>query len=724
MTAVLAASVSRVTTLSPRTAAAGGPGKLGVVVVNYGSSALLRRNLAAAGALGEDVVVVVVDNRSTEAEAGAVAELAGARGWELLALPDNQGFGVATNAGIARARELGCTTFCCLNPDAVVAPEVLAELRRASLADPAALLAPRLVDSSGATVFSGSTVGLRDGRTGSPTGRARSRGPVEEWVTGACLVISAQMVDRTGGYAEDYFLYWEDVDLSHRVLAAGGRVVVRDDLVAVHDEGGTQEERRGRAKSVLYYRYNARNRLLFAARNLDRRSILGWLVRTPVVSWEILVRGGRRQLLQSPRPLLAVVRGSVAGVLLALAALVRPGARPTPGRPPLLVAHPGAELYGSDRVLLESVAALTRDFAVTVALPSDGPLVAELEAVGARVVRCRMPVLRKAALRPAGALRLLADGLLGLVPAFRLVRRSGAAGVYVNTLTIPSWVVLARLARRRVVTHVHEAERAAPTLMRRAMSLAPALSHRVVVNSRFSLDVLTEVAPRLGGRSTVVYNGVRGPADVAPARPELTGAVRLLFVGRISPRKGPQVAVEMLRLLTERGVDARLTLLGSVFPGYEWFDEELRALVRDAGLTDRVDFPGFRPDIWPVVAEADVVLIPSVADEPFGNTAVEAVLAARPLVVSATSGLREAAAGYASAQAVDPTRPELWAQAVQEVVADWDRFRTAAVEDAAEARRRHAPERYQQLLAEVVLDASTAGTRRAERAEPAVQPAP
>jgi glycosyltransferase involved in cell wall biosynthesis len=369
----------------------------------------------------------------------------------------------------------------------------------------------------------------------------------------------------------------------------------------------------------------------------------------------------------------------------------------------MLVVHPGAELYGSDRVLIESVAAFAARTDVVVALPQDGPLAAALTAHGARVVTCPMPVVRKAALRPRGAIRLLADAVRGLVPAIRLIRRHGGDGVYVSTITIPTWLLLARVLGRPAVCHVHEAERSAPRVLRWALSLAPRTARTVLVNSRFSLDVLTEVAPRLRDRCTVVYNGVPGPLDPPPARAQVSGPVRLLFVGRLSPRKGPQVAVDALDDLVRRGFDARLQLLGAVFEGYEWFESELRARVADRGLTDRVEFLGFRPDIWPVLEEADVVLIPSVADEPFGNTAVEAVLAARPLVVSTTSGLREAAAGYASAQAVDPARPDLWADAVQRVLGDWPRFRAQAEDDAAEARRRHAPEVYRRTVGRLVL---------------------
>ena len=374
------------------------------------------------------------------------------------------------------------------------------------------------------------------------------------------------------------------------------------------------------------------------------------------------------------------------------------------GRDRLLVVHPGAELYGADRVLLESATALATRFDVTVALPGPGPLAGMLEARGLRVVRCRMPVLRNAAMRPRGALRLLADAVLGAVPALRLIRRYGPAGVYVNTLTLPSWPLLARLAGSPSLCHVHEAEESAPRILRRAMALCPALADRVVVNSRFTLDVLADVAPRLRRRSAVVYNAVQGPEVVRPARVREDGRLRLLYVGRLSPRKGPQVAVAVLRELLARGLDARLVLVGSVFEGYEWFHAELRQAVETADLADRVEFAGFRSDVWPCLADADVVLVPSVAEESFGLTTVEAVLAARPLVVSDTSGLREAAAGYAAVQRVPPGAVAEWADAVQRVAAGWDTVRQAALDDAREARRRHAPERYRdELVAQVQL---------------------
>src|SRR3712207_3946068 len=99
----------------------------------------------------------------------------------------------------------------------------------------------------------------------------------------------------------------------------------------------------------------------------------------------------------------------------------------------LLVVHPGAELYGADRMVLQTVTALVgTGRTVTVALPGEGPLVTRLTALGVRVERCRMPVLRRSALRPAGMWRLFREAVAGLWPAVRLIR--AAEAVYVSTL--------------------------------------------------------------------------------------------------------------------------------------------------------------------------------------------------------------------------------------------------------------------------------------------------
>ena len=374
-----------------------------------------------------------------------------------------------------------------------------------------------------------------------------------------------------------------------------------------------------------------------------------------------------------------------------------------PGDGAILIAHPSADLYGSDRVMLETVDALVAaGRRVVVSVPSDGPLVAEIERRGATVDYCSSPVLRKSALRPLGMIKLIVETARSVPRSIGVIRRSGAGLVFVNTVTVPLWIPVARLIRRPVICHVHEAEASAPKVLKLAIALPLLLANRLIVNSRFSLDVLTSSVRRLGRKATVVLNAVPGPATVTAGRESVQGPLRVLFIGRLSPRKGPDVAMKALALLQSRGVDVHLELLGAPFPGYEWFETELRDFARDRNLLEYSTFHGFRSDVWPLIQAVDLVVVPSVKDEPFGNTAVEAVLAARPVVVSATSGLREATDGYASAQQVQPGDPAALAEAIERVSMKWSWYRQQALADADIAADRHAPRTYGAQVCRIV----------------------
>jgi len=86
-----------------------------LVVVSFGSHALLELNLAATAA-ATDATVVVVDNFSDERERSAIRILAAEHGWQLVEAP-NDGFGAGVNAGARQGIAMGCDVVVVLNPD-------------------------------------------------------------------------------------------------------------------------------------------------------------------------------------------------------------------------------------------------------------------------------------------------------------------------------------------------------------------------------------------------------------------------------------------------------------------------------------------------------------------------------------------------------------------------------------------------------------------------------
>lgn len=289
--------------------------RVAIVVVNYGSDQLIADNMGSLPAAD----VVLVDNWKSTADRERARALAGDRGWHLVETDENLGFGGGVNAGVRAAAQAGHDAVILLNPDARLDPAAVETMTAALRADPMALISPTILDSHGHPYYGGYAVRLASGLMKRVEDVQSPPEGTASWISGACMGFTTALHELVGGYDESYFLYWEDVDFSIRASRAGAQLRVLTEATAIHDEGGTQETRRGRAKSLLYYRYNTRNRLLFAARLLPTAALLSWMVQTPRTSYLVLMQGGKRQLLYSRRPLWAVLRGSLEGLALAAA---------------------------------------------------------------------------------------------------------------------------------------------------------------------------------------------------------------------------------------------------------------------------------------------------------------------------------------------------------------------------------------------------------------------
>lgn len=663
-----------------------------VVVVSYGSHGLLDRYLSETST-DSAADVIVVDNWSGSAERTAVRTLARDRGWSLVEMPVNAGFGAGANAGVARARERGADVVVLLNPDLAISADTVHELAKIASDSPRTVVAPVITRPDGSVWSAG---GALDLRRGTATSR-RDPGP-PAWISGACLATSVEFFEELGGFDPRYFLYWEDVDLSWRVREAGGRLMVRDDLTAVHLVGGTQTTAPEGGKSNLYRYHVTRGRLLFASLHLGRARAARWLLSSPAYALEVSLRGGGRALLRAPWTALAALAGTLAGA----ARLVAGPRRQHDGRPRVVIAHPSPDLYGSDRQMLETVTGLAeRGWAVTVAMPTDGPLSPLVRQAGGEVALLSTPVLRKALLSPHGLVRLAVGSAAASIRLARWLRASGADVLLVNTVTIPPWLAAARLARVPALCHIHEAEDGSSLLLR-ALATPLYLARRLVFNSEAARAAVLSRTPRLAARSTVIHNGVPGPSDEPlPAR-HLDGSPwRLVLVGRLSPRKGVDVALAATARLRHQGLDVELRVCGTAYAGYEWYQHELEQRAQEPDLAGRVTFAGYVHPTWPELAAAHVVLVPSRA-EPFGNTAVEGMLARRAVVASAVQGLAEVLDNGRTGLLVAPGDDAALAGAVARLVQDAELLAELADRAREDAMSRFSVQRYRSEIVAAV----------------------
>jgi GT2 family glycosyltransferase len=221
---------------------------LTVIIVNYnGWPDVLRllESLTAASPYASGACeVVVVDNAS---QAPTPLELTRPRfGVRLVARRDNGGFAVGVNAGWHQARS---PWLLVLNPDVVVAAGLLERVvARAEQFENDPRGAPGIV-GFGLRNGDGShqpSVGAfpslartfweqlipRSRRKYQAGWKIRS-GPVD-WVTGACVLLNARMLEDLGGMDEDFFLYYEEVALCRSAHARGWRVEYDPGVAVVH----------------------------------------------------------------------------------------------------------------------------------------------------------------------------------------------------------------------------------------------------------------------------------------------------------------------------------------------------------------------------------------------------------------------------------------------------------------------------------------------------------
>lgn len=209
--------------------------RLSVVIVTHDSRGAVERTLPALSAeLRDGDEVIVVDNASGDGTPEAVERLA--PGATIVETGANLGFAAACNVG---AEAASGDLLVLLNPDAAPQPGFRDAIER-PLADGRGWSAwMGLVSAEG-----GRVVNTRGGVVHF-TGIAWAGGagePIAEplagevgFASGACLAIPLATWRAAGGMPAEFFLYYEDVDLSLRLRLAGERVGIEPAARVDHD---------------------------------------------------------------------------------------------------------------------------------------------------------------------------------------------------------------------------------------------------------------------------------------------------------------------------------------------------------------------------------------------------------------------------------------------------------------------------------------------------------
>jgi glycosyltransferase involved in cell wall biosynthesis len=234
----------------------------------------------------------------------------------------------------------------------------------------------------------------------------------------------------------------------------------------------------------------------------------------------------------------------------------------------------------------------------------------------------------------------------------------------------------ARWAAVPIVSTVYamgEFRRAAKRRSDRLLDAAcAALPNHVIAVCEAVRDDLVRRVNMKASDISVVHTGIDAPPAVASVQIDALrkswsisdGDSLVLTLSRLSYEKGIDTLIEAAARLKSTHPRTRIVVVGD---GPD--RDALRQQIDSAGLRETVRLAGFSADVWPALAAADIVCIPS-KSEGMPNVLLEAMVMNKPVVATRVGGIPEAIEHESSGLIVDAQRPDQLANALARLIDD------------------------------------------------------
>lgn len=221
-----------------------------IITVSYKGWERLRRSLESLSSFSNtefNAEIIVVDNNSCDSTLDDFERIF--TGVRFIRNEVNGGFANGCNKGASFASG---EFLLFLNPDTVASEDALSAMVGTARRNPQiSVLSCRQVNERGREcVVSGPFPAFHNltgflrmfGPPASPGPAPSDPGPrlsYPDWVSGSVLMVRKDIFTSLGGFDEDYWMYYEDVDICWRATLSGGLVALLHDAVIEHNHGGS-----------------------------------------------------------------------------------------------------------------------------------------------------------------------------------------------------------------------------------------------------------------------------------------------------------------------------------------------------------------------------------------------------------------------------------------------------------------------------------------------------
>lgn len=222
--------------------------KIFIVVLNYNGYGVVKKCLSSVFKTEyPNFEVVFVDNDSKDGSLEE-AKLNFSKA-HFIKNGSNFGFGAGNNVGIRFALERMADYVLLLNNDTIVDPKFLTKLISVAEKEKAGIASPVIFDYQGKNIwFSGGKINWWKMKTVHRNKPSTKEFFESDFISGCSMLVSKDVFAEIGLFDEDFFLYWEDADLSFRAKKAGFKNLIVSSSWIYHLEKSQKD-----SKSKIYW---------------------------------------------------------------------------------------------------------------------------------------------------------------------------------------------------------------------------------------------------------------------------------------------------------------------------------------------------------------------------------------------------------------------------------------------------------------------------------------
>lgn len=220
----------------------------------------------------ENLEIVMVDNNSQD---GLEEETNKLEGVKFIQTGKNLGYTGGNNIGIKKGLEMGAELILILNPDTTISKDIVEILAKSLEKEDAGIIGPKIYFSSdsekkiwyaGGVFDTANVIGSHRGVNEEDHGQYNK---IEEtdYVSGAAMMVKAEVFNKIGFFDERYFLYYEDSDFCFRARKAGFKIIYNPKAIVYHENAKST----GLGSPLQDY-FITRNRMYFASKFLPFRT--------------------------------------------------------------------------------------------------------------------------------------------------------------------------------------------------------------------------------------------------------------------------------------------------------------------------------------------------------------------------------------------------------------------------------------------------------------------